>query len=272
MVGPFDLLEGEQKDLGDVALSPITYIGSIQGRVVDAINSEPISASVSLMHCYNYSGVCNSWWWVNSAIADSTGAFSFERDYNGNLLQSGLYMIDVYADNFYWREETFHVGENEHKDLGDIALTPFPILISDIQPCNDVPSKGGKCSYSMRITNRQTTSIEGSAWSLVETNYTASFIGNTNFQAGSVSLKLNPEQSTVVRFNFQVPGNVPDGAYICTEVYVGQGKFEGYFYPQGYNYLFCMYKGTDTFEVMSKDETSRLMHQKRQPAVVPSPK
>jgi hypothetical protein len=47
--------------------------------------------------------------------------------------------------------EQFAIGENQHIDPGDLALTPDPVFFRDEQVCV-VPFQGGVCEFSVKLT------------------------------------------------------------------------------------------------------------------------
>jgi len=118
-----------------------------------------------------------------------------------------------------------------------------------------LPTEGGRCEYSVRVTNRQATSLDGEAWSVVEADGLGSFIGFTRFQVKNVqALDLKSQESRDLRFRFQVPSKVSDGAQICTEVFVGQ-RPGAFFDTVGRANLFCITKGPSGFSLASDKKT-----------------
>jgi hypothetical protein len=179
-------------------------------------------------------------------------------------LESGSYQIVAFA-NEYREAKTapFEFVEGEDQDVGDIPLQPlFFVQFSDIQPCGDLPPEGGLCRYSVRVNNHQSGPLQGAAWSLVESFDLGSVIGFTRFQPQRPRrITLGPEESSVVRFNFEVPSTVRDGASFCTQVFVGQGD-SPFFDTVRETFLFCISKGvTGGFSVLSEEEVKDLRRQ-----------
>ena len=138
------------------------------------------------------------------------------------------------------------------------------VRFSDIEPCTYVPAVGGECEYSVRITNTEPVLLRGAAWSLVEASSTGSYLEHTEFQAeGLERLQLETDASTEVEFEFDVPGTVPQGTYICPDVWVGIGVREPYFFTVGEkDPLFCIYKGiADSFTVFTGAEAEGIARQ-----------
>jgi hypothetical protein len=239
---------------------------SISGRVVDADTGTPLPgdtfpfAVVELRRCSEELGCDIS---VAAQPTDSEGRFQFSLDFNGLPLDAGTYQVIAFAGDYRGgKTARFEVGEGEDRDIGDIPLQSlFLVAFSDIQPCEDLPPEGGQCRYSVRVTNRQSVPLQGAAWSLVEGFDLGSPVNFTRFQPQSPhSLTLDPEESSVVQFDFQVPSTVREGAFICTQVFVGQGD-SPFFATVGRRDLFCISKGMTGFLVMSEEEVKELRQQ-----------
>jgi hypothetical protein len=89
-----------------------------------------------------------------------------------------------------------------------------------------------------------------------------SLLGFTRFQPQRPrKITLGPEESSVVRFNFEVPSTVSDGASFCTQAFVGQGD-SPFFDTIKETFLFCISKGvTGGFAVLSEEEVKDLRRQ-----------
>jgi 5-hydroxyisourate hydrolase-like protein (transthyretin family) len=264
---PFDVSEGQHYDAGDIALSPVPTIGSISGRVVDAATGAPLGgavppfASVRLLRCDDFG--CFD---LNFQSTDNQGRFRFQTDSFGMPLPAGTYRLVVAADQYHDRTtDPFTVGENENLDLGDIGLTSPPIRFSELRPCGLLPPEGGTCAYSFRITNSQTSTLSGLAWTIVDAFNSATFSETTRFQPWPPALYLlEPGQSRVVRAEFEVPSSAPNGTTICVEGRVSQG--DGFFNVVGQKSLFCIVKGYTGFRLASDRETQALLRKERAPS------
>lgn len=276
---PFDIGEGEDRDLGDIALTATPLAGSISGRVVDAGTGTPLPgmtspfAFVELYRCID--GNCVEP--VQFQPTDSEGRFRFGADASDYPapLPAGTYQIFASAQEYQrGQTEPFTVGEGEEIDVGDIALEPLPIQFSEIRPCGNLPPEGGLCRYSMRVTNRSSEMIDGATWSLVGSFGTGSLIGSTFFQPDEpYEVRLAPGQSTVVRYSFRVPPSVQDGAYVCAQAFFGQDPINPFFNTIGQRNLFCIFKGfTGEFSLLPEKEAARVFRQMDQPEGVPSAK
>jgi hypothetical protein len=239
-------------------------IGSIRGRIVDAVTGEPLAGdafpftSVELHRCGEFG--CFG---VNAQPADSEGRFRFNVDLAAQPLEVGTYLVRAFASQYeQGQTDPFNVGEGEDRDVGDIPLRPFPAQFSEIRPCGDLPPEGGTCSYSVRITNRSTTALKGAIWSIVEGFEIGSLTGFTRFQtANPKKMTLRPRASRVVRFKFKVPSTVSDGASICAQVFFGQNRLKPFFNTVGQRDLFCISKGVTGFSVVPEKEAQKLLRQ-----------
>jgi hypothetical protein len=238
-----------------MTVAPVQVISSIRGRVTDAISSVPLRgdeapfAFVRLLQCEDFGCVE-----INVQATDSEGRFLFESDANGVPLPVGSYQVLASGDQYQPNQtDIFAVGEGENHDAGDIALTSFPVRFSDIQPCV-VPTSGGVCDFSVKITNGLSVRLSGKAWSLVNGSGIGSFTDFTVFQTATPrELRLDAGKTGILRFRFRVGGSVADGATICTQVFVGQGK-DAYFHTVGTAQLFCFTKGPGGFTLLSERE------------------
>jgi 5-hydroxyisourate hydrolase-like protein (transthyretin family) len=262
---PFGVAEGEDRDVGDVPLQPIPAIGSISGRVVDAATGDPLPgntdpfASVQLLRCEEF-GCFN----VSDQSTDNEGRFHFTNDFSGQPLEVGTYQVIAFANEYIQGQtDPFGVAEGEDRDVGDVPLQPFPVRISEIRPCGSLPPEGGTCSYSVRVTNRLDSALDGAAWSLVDSSGIGSLIDFTHFQtANPQRMTLAPGASKVVQFAFDVPNTVRDGAFICTQVFIGQNRLQPFFNTAGQRGLFCISKGfTGVFSVVPEKEAQKMFRQ-----------
>jgi hypothetical protein len=246
-----------------LSITPFAAIGSISGRVVDAVTGAPLPgdtepfAFVSLLRCEDVGCVE-----VNAQPADTEGRFQFNGDFSGQPLEVGTYQVLAFANQYQQGQtDPFGVAEGADRDVGDVPLRPFPVQFSNIVPCENLPPEGGRCRYSVRVTNRLATRLDGEAWSLVQGFGIGSFTDFTNFQAKHLQpLRLKSQESGDVRFEFRVPSKVRDGASICTNAFVGQ-RPEAFFDTVGATSLFCISKGTTGFSVMPEKAAQQLFRQ-----------
>lgn len=246
-----------------LTITPSAAIGSISGRVIDTVIGDPLPGDtdpftfVELRRCEDVG--CFG---VSSQSADAEGRFQFNRDSSGQPLEVGTYQVVAFANQYQQGQtDPFGVAEGEDRDVGDVPLQPFPVQFSNIVPCENLPPEGGRCRYSVRVTNRLATRLDGEAWSLVQGSGIGSFADFTNFQVKNLQrLNLKSQESRDVRFEFRVPSKVRDGAFICTNVFVGQ-RPEAFFDTVGTTFLFCITKGTSGFSLMPEKEAQQMFRQ-----------
>jgi len=245
-----------------LTVSPVPIARAISGRIVDAATGTPLSgnappfAFVQLTRCSN-SGCFE---FVNTQSADNDGRFRFDRDFSGAPLLTGAYQVTAFAEQYQQgRSDQFNVGEGEDRDIGNLALTSFPVRFSEIRPCGALPREGGDCVYSVRVTNGLPTSLSANAWSLVESSNIGSFANFTRFQTQNPqNVSIAPGKSKVVEFRFNVPSTVTNGAFICTSVFVGAGR-DPFFDIVGQRSTFCISKGNTGFSVLTEKESHMRM-------------
>jgi 5-hydroxyisourate hydrolase-like protein (transthyretin family) len=261
---PFEVAEGQHYNTGDIALSPPPTIGSVGGRVVDAATGAPLRgavppfAFVRLLRCDDFG--CFD---VNYQATDNEGRFNFQTDIFGLPLPVGTYRLLITADQYRERiTDPFTVGEGENRDLGDIGLTAPPVRFSEIRPCGQLPAEGGTCEYSFRITNTQTTTLSGLAWTIVDVFSSGALSETIRFQPGlPMWYLIGPGQSRVVRFEFDVPSTTPNGINICVQGTASQG--DSFFQVVGQKNLFCIVKGYAGFSLISEQQARALVRQER---------
>lgn len=253
-VGPFTVSSGQELDLGDIGLTPFPRVGSIRGRLVDAVTGQPLPgypepfASVELLFCdpdpYCYS--------VRYAGAGSDGTFLFEGDTFSPLLP-GTYKLRAYADQYESTlSEPFQVANHEDFDFGDFRVKSLPVRIYLEQSCGAIPAAGGNCQFKMRVVNGSPGRFVGETWSIVQGGPNSTPVGYTTFQVGNPKgVSLASGASAVVPLSFFVPADVSNGAYICAEGYAALRPHA--FNTLGRHYLFCLVKGAYGFALVPEE-------------------
>ena len=247
------IADGETRDLGDVALTTVPFIGSIRGRLVDNATGNPVSAvftpSLQLFRCIE--GNCTEF--VNSQVPDSQGRFRFETDWSGNPLIVGTYQILAFADQYQQAQTAlFDVGEGMHRTVGNFRITSFPVRFSEIQPCTEIPASGGECAFSVKIWNGIATRLRGETWTVVNGVLPDTFAGITDFQPeGPQNLDLEKGRSRTFRFRFNIPATQSSyGTFLCTRLLVGQGN-NSLWNTVGFRELFCVLRNAQGLSIAS---------------------
>lgn len=258
----FEVFEGEARDVGDLPLTPFRLIGSVSGRVIDAVSGEPVSgfgppyAIIYLERCE--AGGC---YYVAGGNPDFDGRFSFEGVQF--FIPPGTFRLRGFAEDY--RETVsveFDVGAFAHVDTGDFPLTPFPIRFGMVQECQ-IPPGGGLCEYGIEISNRGPGRYRGEAWSIVDV-FAPDTARNTRFQVGAIGamysvpqrLNLRNGETRILRFQFQVPASVIDGTTVCATIAVGREP-KPQFESQGDRFVFCSVKQAGAFEALPVKEGRR---------------
>jgi 5-hydroxyisourate hydrolase-like protein (transthyretin family) len=244
-------------------------IGSIAGRVVDAVSGEPLPgdsppfAFVELFRCDG--DECFEF--VNNQSTDSDGRFRFEQDFLGDPIPVGTYEVNAFAEDFQQGSTgPFDVGEGEDFDVGDIPLAPPPFFISDIQPCAELLPQGGTCNYSATLNNNTSAQLTGLVWSPVDSFSLGSSLDFTLFEASTrpgIQIAVRERVSVAafgaqtVQFQFEVPSFVQQGATFCTRVFLGldPDPLVNTFLER---FLFCISKGDSAFEVMAEAQSRKM--------------
>ncbi len=246
----------------EMTVARFAAIGLISGRIVDAVTAAPLPGNtepfgfVRLLRCTDPG--CSD---VNQQPADPEGRFQFDRDFAGQLLEAGTYQVLAFANEYQQGQtDPFAVAEGEERDVGDVPLEPFPVRVTSVDPCGNVPPEGGRCQYSVRIRNRSGTRLDGSAWSLVQGFGLGSFADVTDFQAGVRQFVLRSQEFKRVDFEFRVPSKVRVGASICARLYVGR-RPDAVFDTLASAQLFCITKEAVGFVVMADKTGQQLFRQ-----------
>jgi Carboxypeptidase regulatory-like domain len=253
-VGPFSVSAGQELDLGDLGLTPIPRVGSIRGRLVDAVTGQPLPgssdpfASLQLLYC-DPEPFC---FFVRFASAGPDGTFLIEGDELSPLF-AGTYKLFAQADQYQATlSEPFQVGDREHFDFGDFGVKSFPVRIYLDQACGPIPASGGSCQLKMRVVNGAPNRFVGETWSIVSGGPIGTPVNFTTFQAGSPKgVSLAPGASAVVPLSFFVPADVSNGAFICVEGFAAQRPHS--FNTLGRHFLLCLVKGPFGFSLVPEE-------------------
>jgi hypothetical protein len=111
----------------------------------------------------------------------------------------------------------------------------------------------------VRISNGLDTRLEGQAWSLADSIVSvAPVLINATFQTGNPkSVNLEPGDSTVVSFSFPVPGDLPDGTYVCLDTFVAHRT--NAFAVLGNLPVLCLQKGAKSLQAIPEGKKRELL-------------
>jgi hypothetical protein len=256
----FVVAEAEDYDVGTLEIAVPPSIGSISGRIIDTrtglglSGSESPFASVDLYRCEG--AECN---YADYTYADEDGYFSFIPAYDG-ALEAGDYMVFARAFEYESSEGIAvpAVAEDEDREIGDIPLTPYPIQLTMVRSCPNLPATGGLCRYRVRVTNRSDKQVVGTAWSIVS-GTTGTLLGSTVFQAGNpIPMVLRPGATRTVEFRFRVPSAVLEEGYFCATTRFGKGLAQPFFKTLADTY-FCIERDETGFSSVPKNEAQQML-------------
>ncbi|HEX6864718.1 MAG TPA: carboxypeptidase regulatory-like domain-containing protein [Thermoanaerobaculia bacterium] len=265
----FSVAEGQDLDLGNVTVGPVTLVGSITGRAVDLNTREPLAgnvapfAMVELEECAANGTYCSV---SATQHTDAQGNFRFQSTYYGYPLRTGRYRVRILADQYSTTvSPIFGVTEDqEHYNTGDIALKSFPVRLTLASGCGAIPSQGGSCSFTVRVTNGGTALLKADTWTLVNAIGVDVPGETTKFPAGPTrSVMLAPSASATLSYSFDAQASLLDGTTVCARAYASDKKDP--FMPIGMHDLFCLRKGGDGFEPLTeKQKREALKNEKAQ--------
>ena len=265
--GPFETAEAEALDLGDLPLPAVDLVGSISGRLVDALDGSPLSGfsppfgAATLEYCEEWGCYPVLYYFPT----DEDGRFRFDGVAFG--LTPGRYRIVANAQDYVGlTTEPFDAGNREDIDLGNLALTPRPILFGEIVGCEVLPL-GGVCDFSVEITNRGPGRYRGEAWAIAR--YFSADDPNlrTRFQIGRMGAQNpNPQRinlaqgkTTVLSFKLEVPAGASVGTDLCVTAEVGRDP-SPQFDSTGDRLLFCALAQDGQMVRLSEKEGGRRLH------------
>jgi 5-hydroxyisourate hydrolase-like protein (transthyretin family) len=262
-VSPIDLAAGQGASLGDLALAPTQQIGSVSGRLVDAVTRQPLSGpssgfgTLSLLRCDTF-GCFET---VNLATINADGSFRFAPPRAGlnGVWRPGSFAVSYFVDQHIPAQTpAFKVAKDQDLDLGDIAVQPLPITLASGPACGAIPANGGACRYSLSVTNNQARTADLRVWSVVFT-YSPSSEASAFQPEGAKKIRLRPGQSRTVNFSLDVPKGVEAATPICTSFYVADDTKAFYFAPSNQAFGFCVMKDAGgAFRQVQGDELRQL--------------
>jgi len=266
----FELAENQALELGDIAMTPLSLIGSVSGRLVDAIDGTPLLgfgppfAFAELQRCEG-----PDCFGVAGTPTDDQGRFRFDGVVFS--LAPGRYRVLAFAEDYEPATTLqFDVAENEEVEIGDLGLSPFPIQFGAIEAC-EIPPGGGLCEYGIELQNRGPGRFKGEAWSTVDFFPNEFPARSSRFQVGRVGtsnpmpvrLNMSTEQTVSLRFQLDVPGSVPDNSIICATATVGTDPHPQ-FHNLGDRFLFCAATQSGNFVLLSDKEGRKRMRELKQ--------
>lgn len=273
---PFTATSGTPVVLGDLSLSLAPVIGSISGRVIDAVTHAPLSgvgvphAYISLSGCSTVSFGCS----YASGYTDSQGRFKFTQDSSGReLFANAVYFVSVSADQY---QQTYiyspQLGQGANADLGDILAVSNPIRFVVQQGCSDVPVTGGKCRYKVQIINGAATRVRGGAWATVQAYGLGSFVYSSVFQTDELQeMELagatrTARASRIATFDFTVPASLPLYASVCPTFWFGSDRDNPQLNVLGAwtDYNSCLQRTANGVVPVSEEEAHHLRTKERE--------
>jgi hypothetical protein len=241
---------------------PPPAIGSVSGRLVDAFTGAPLSsfqepfAFGALYRCHDL----DCWDWVKDVQFDLDGRFELTTDWRGQPIEVGSFRLEIWASEYQSRSiGPFEVGADEHYDHGEIALSGPPVTFGTVVACDDLPSGGGTCRYSVMVHNQSPERLQGLAWSNVSASGTGSLLDWSSFTADRVNnVNIRSGGNTTLRFSFDVPAGVADGAFMCVDAWVSNREHAmlGVVRQQ---FLFCVQKQWGAFVTLDDATARRLL-------------
>jgi hypothetical protein len=234
-----------------LSLGPNMPVKSIGGLVTDKISGVPLPGAAepfAWVDLYRW-GLFGPEY-VAGMPTSNKGQYLFSSEATGSPLTPGDYQIVAFANQYQSTDSTVdlrNVQAGEARTAPTVGLLSNPVRFSDIRPCADVPSQGGDCNFSYRVTVGTGRPLRGGVWSLVNAWGTGGLINATKFLSCEYPINLiagTPAASQVVQCRFTIPASVPDYAGFCVDARFGEGsRANPHFAVQGLiDPLFCLSK------------------------------
>ena len=256
------------RDSGNYTLSvkAVGRIDSIKGRVFDTVTRRPLTFAghtlVRLFRCKNKQ--CFSL--AGEKEVDGQGNFSFSEKKDGFPLGAGRYQLVAFSEQYkVGLSQEFTVAKGQAKQM-NVAMESYPVRLA-VVPCNNVPSTGGTCKFSVTVKNPQAKKLTANLWSLVEAFNMNALGQSTRFSLQApkaISLLKGAEQT--LEFSFNIPHGVRDGAQIFVTTYVGGAGPDMGFDIKGTSYFGIVKEaGQATLQAMPERDLSKHGQQLNRP-------
>ncbi|MEZ4513967.1 MAG: carboxypeptidase regulatory-like domain-containing protein [Chloroflexota bacterium] len=243
----FSVGVGEALDLGELEMTPLPRARSITGQIIDASTKSPLAgqnypyAHVELQKCITLDDCYDT---INNQYVGDDGSFVIDTAYFGLPLLADSYQLVITAYEHQTKIIPVDLAEGEALNLGQIRLDPEPVKLTNLQPCQDIPLRGGRCRFSIEITNRMTARLNGLVWAVVTSQDSGSFLNYTTFEIKNAQ-KVNLQSGRNKKVQFQVDVPAGAGGSICVDIFVAQGT------NTPFNTLgqtqFCVYKQSNAY-------------------------
>ncbi|MCB9431185.1 MAG: carboxypeptidase regulatory-like domain-containing protein [Ardenticatenaceae bacterium] len=242
----FSVSVDEAFDLGELEMTPLPRAHSISGQLIDTFTHSPLPGNnypysqIELQKCEVPDNCYN----INNQYVGDDGSFVIDTSYFGFPLLADNYYLRITAYEHQTKMIPIDLAEGEALNLGQILVDPEPIKLTNLQPCQDLPVRGGRCRFSIEITNRMTSRLNGIVWAVVDSYETGSFLNYTTFEIKNAQkVNLQTGRSKKVQFQVDIPATA--GGEICVNIFVAQGT-NNPFNTLG-NTQFCVYKQSNVY-------------------------
>ena len=259
---------GSISDLGKLRMTPMAFVGLIEGQLLDDIDGTPLTGDSPLFSNVLISACQDSWCSpVSHGEVDRAGRFRIDGVYGG--LQPGTYVVTAYADGYEpAQSEEFTLAREENVDLGELRLTPFPLRVNFIRVCDLVAGK--TCRFGIKITAHTAEPLLVEAWSMIEFVNPSAPVYNSRFQIGRngladprpQSLTLAPGKTRELVFQFQMPRDLDQDSVLCANILIGQMP-KARFNPLIDQWVFCVQPRNGQLTRLSTEEALDILRTAR---------
>lgn len=269
-------LEADQSlNLGVVQLTPRRFIGSLQGRLLDANDRTPLSGEApnwSTVYLYFCDNGVDCFYFSAYGSVDGEGRFFISGP--ASWVEPGYYQVRAYADQY---QPEFigplFIGRDEVVDLGDIPVEPVRLQMFAVDGCSAQEIGSGNCILTAQLRNATRSRLAGEVWAAVNVYNTNTPGYYSSFQLGKVGAANPMPQKVSLRageranFNFQLklPKTLADYSLVCVQAFVGLNP-DATFNPENVRDFSCFYKFEGSLQPLSEKDARRMLKEQRNQA------
>ena len=255
-------------DLGTLRLTPLVFVGTITGQLRDGIDDSPL-ASAPPAWPYVILYACEEEYCAQVIGEETDEAGRFRIDGRNAQIQPGRFRVTAYAMGYEPVEsEEFFLGPEQHVDIGELRLTPFPLRLGYTHVCDLVA--GNICHFGMEISARTAERLSLEAWGMISFVNPDAPVYNSRFQIGRKglvnptpqSLSLAPGETRILRFYFQMPRNLDEASVLCANILIGQAP-NALFNPLVDHWAFCVQQRNGELAQLSAKESLKIFRAER---------
>ncbi len=259
-------------DLGDLQMQPRRFIGSIQGRVLDALDGTPLPSEPPAwtgLYLYACPNGNDCYYYRTQAWVDREGRFFI--DGRASQIEIGYYQVQVYTEQYQPRfSDPVFVGEDEALDLGDLLMQPVRLQMHPVDGCSAQEIGSRNCVLTVQLRNGTSKRLMGEVWASGQVYYTGTPGFYSVFQLGRVGTtnpmpqKVNLKAGQRANFDFQLrfPANLSENSLVCVQAFAGLNP-NPTFNPENVRDFYCFWMFEGSLQPLSEKDARRMLKEQR---------